>query len=255
MIDHAHVTRRVFVAGLATVAMPAMAASKGDSRLQELIGRNTVARGGKARLRRLRSMDATLRITEPGFTVIGRYLAERSRRMRIDVFADGNRVFSEGIDKIGAWAWPAKDVAPKPIGDTGRLALERGIVFNLVPLFDLSRLGHKLSLVALDTPCIQIDFSDGFATRLFLDPFSGHIVRRQDRRAYHPDVDATQKRIEVRASDFRERHGVVSPWLSEDFDLDSGQRIGRAEILRLDWDVPVRRFLHRSAKVVAPAMV
>lgn len=252
MIINAHMNRRLFVAGLTILAPPAQARMPADTQLRKLIAGNSAARGGKARLQRLRSMDATLRITEPGFTVIGRYRAERSGRMRIDVFAGGARVFSEGIDDQGAWAWPGKEAAPKPIGDAGRHALERGIVFNLVPLFDISRLGHRLSLVSADPPCIQIDFADDFATRLFLDPVSGHIVRRQDRRAYHPDQDSTEKRIEVRASDFREQDGVVSPWLSEDYDMDAGERIGRAETLRLAWDEPIGGHLPRAAQVLAP---
>lgn len=248
----AMLSRRLFVSGLAILPMAARATAESDPRLKQMIGANTAARGGMRRLRRLRSMDALLRITEPGFVVTGRYRAERIGRMRIDVFADGKRAFSEGIDDKGAWAWPGGEERPKPIGDAGRFALEHGIVFNLVPLFDVTRMGHKLTLVSADPPCVQIDFADGFATRLFLDVGSGHIRRRQDRRAYHPDVDATRKRIETRASDFREDDGVVSPWLSEDYDLDSGQRIGRAETLRLSWDKPFGPSLSRDATVAAP---
>jgi hypothetical protein len=241
------IARRALVVGLLVSPIRVRAAARDE--LERLIAANSAARGGVQRLRRLRTMDTVIRIIEPSYTVIGRYRADRDEQMRIDVFAEGKRGFSEGIDGAGAWAWPGGEPAPKPMGDKGRQALEHGIVFNLLPLFDLARRGHRLTLVAADPPCAQLDFADGFSARLFFDPLSGHIVRRQDRRAYHPDVDPTENRIETCFSDFRMTDGVVSPWVAEDHDLGSGQRIGRTETLRLAWDQPARPWLSRDAVV------
>lgn len=250
MLDATAISRRRFVASLAL--LPLAGAAMKDPALERLIDLNTRALGGAKRLRRLRTMDAVLRLQEPGLDAIGRYVADRAGIMRIDVFVDGKRGYSEGIDRDGVWAWPGDQPQPKPSSEKGRQALLHGIAFNLVPLFALRAAGHRLELVSGDPPCIQLTFADGFETRMFLDPLTGHVVRRQDRRAYHPDVDSTEKRIESRFSAFRVVDGVASAWLSEDYDLTSGARIGRTQIVRLVRDGDVSRRIPRTAPVTLP---
>ncbi|HEV2567285.1 hypothetical protein [Sphingomonas sp.] len=248
-------SRRLVLAGLGLSSAWPIAPLEAQGTAGEWIDRNDRARGGKARLAPVRSMDAVVRIVEPTYTVIGRYLAHRSGLMRIDVFGKTKRVFSEGIDSTGAWSWPGDAPAPSPVGAKARAALEHGIVYHLVPLSAVGTRGHRLTLVSDTPPCLEITFADGAEARLFLDPSTSHIVRRQDRRAYHPDVDSTEKRIESRFSDFRAQDGIVSPWLAEDYDLDSGARIGRTETLSLGWDSAVLPLIRRDAPAHAPPAV
>jgi len=251
MLETISLSRRMFVAGLAAASVPGVAA--GATTLDDLIALNTRGRGGKARLARLRTMDAVLRISEPSYTAIGTYAADRAGRVRVDVFMGGKRAFSEGVDADGVWAWPGDQPEPAPAAEKGKQALLHGIAFNLTPLYALPAEGHRLELVSADPPCIQLAFADGFETRLFLDGTTGQVVRRQDRRAYHPDLDSTEKRIESRFSDFRMSDGVLSPWAGEDWDLDSRRRIGRTETLRLVWDTDLSARIPRTAPAVAPA--
>jgi hypothetical protein len=251
MLDNFLPTRRMFVAGLAASSVPGFAA--GPRTLDDLIALNTRARGGRRRLDRLCMMDAVIRISEPSYTAIGTYAADRIGRVRVDVFMGGKRAFSEGVDADGAWAWPGDQPEPAPAGEKGRQALLHGVAFNVTPLYALPRDGHRLELITADPPCLQLTFVDGFETRLFLDTASSQIVRRQDRRAYHPDLDSTEKRIEGRFSDFRMTDGVVSAWHGEDWNLDSGQRIGWTETLRLVWDQDVSARIPRTAVARMPA--
>jgi hypothetical protein len=48
-----------------------------------------------------------LTIKEPSFEVTGTYVATRDGSMRIDIEADGQRVFSEGVHDGQAWQWTA----------------------------------------------------------------------------------------------------------------------------------------------------
>ena len=50
--------------------------------------------------------------------------------MRIDVFVDGNRVFSEGLDAHGAWEQPGESAAVRDVGDAARHALEHGVAYR-----------------------------------------------------------------------------------------------------------------------------
>ena len=244
------VVRRSIITGIASLPLLALTGATDDS-LARLIARNTRARGGQARLGRVRSMDVRLRIIEPTFSVVGHYRAERSGHVWMDVFAGDKRAFSEGVDANGVWSWPGNADAPVASSEKGRQALDHGVKFNLLSLPDIAASGVRITLVSADPPCLQLTFADGFETRMTLDPATWLIVRRQDRRAYHPDVDATEKRIESRYSDFRTTDGIVTPWLSEDYDLDAGTRVGRGEIIDLAWDRPFGTSLDRSAAAQA----
>lgn len=249
MSDLQGFTRRTFVGtALAIAAMPAAATPLS---LERLIARNTLARGGARRLNGLRSMASVVRVTEPTFRVLGRYLATADGLVRVDVYADGKRVFSEGVDSVGVWAWPGAESSPKPSTEKGKAALLHSIEFNLISLGRMKGRGHRLAfapeIARRESHVIQLTQADGFESRLFVSPESWLVVGRQDRRAYHPDVDSTEKRIESQFSDFRAVGGIVSPFLSRDIDLDTGKEIGRAETLSVQWNVKTEGQIGRNA--------
>jgi len=71
--------------------------------LTELLERHTKARGGAAAIENIQSLVIDLEIMEPDFTVTGQYVATCDGAMRIDVFADGVRVFTEALGPDGGW--------------------------------------------------------------------------------------------------------------------------------------------------------
>jgi hypothetical protein len=249
----AMILRRTMLIGAAALAASPGAARAEELTLEQVVARHVAARGGAPALDRIRTMEAVVRVTEPSFTVLGRYLATTEGRVRVDVYSDGARAFSEGVDDQGVWGWAGGKPAPEPSSEKGRQALLHGIEYNLVGLHRYPDRGQRLSLVGRETlgerelVALQANFADGFETRFYLDPDSWLIVRRRDRRAYHPDVDAREKRIESRFGDFRTVDGVVSPFLNEDHDLDSGQRAGRIETAWLRYNVKVGSRMPRTA--------
>lgn len=254
MPDLMAISRRVFIAGAcAAAASPACA---GGLALAAIVARNTAARGGPRRLAALRTMESQVRITEQGQKLDGRYLAAADGMVRVDIFDAGQRVFTEGVDGGGVWSWPGGLAAPRAGSGDGKAALLHGVLFNLVALAGMPARGVKLALVPDPSEnglhCIQLTLSDGFETRLYVSPKTWQVVKREDRRAYHPDVENTSKRIESRFSDFRASQGVVSAWRSEDFDLTTGKMVGMGETLALAWNVPTAGRIARSAAFPSP---
>lgn len=256
-MEIAGISRRLFLGG----ALAASCAHAGTASLaiDRLIARNTAARGGARRLNALRSMASVVRVTEPGFSIVGRYLADARGLVRVDVYSDGKRVFSEGVDVDGVWELGDDSTAPKSGSEKGKQALLHGIEYNLIGLHRMAGRGHQL---ALGTPpqdagrhVLHASLGDGFETNFLISPDNWQIVARRDQRAYHVDADPTVKRIESRFTDFRKVEGIVTPFRSEDIDLDSGKEIGRSETLQLDWNVESSALMPRgAASLPAPSV-
>lgn len=200
--------------------------------LPELLDRHEDALGAP-----LRSAQIELRIEEPTFTVTATYVAHRDGRMRIDVFDEGLRVFSEALDGDGGWQWQAGGGA-MALSDAGRATLERGIVGNLYGLHERPSLGYLLELqgvVTIDGRCYWKVLSrapDGFEKLLFLDTATALVEREQEVSALHPDVDEAKQTVLTRVSDFRSQDGRTLPFRSEKVDAVTGDWLQRIRITR-----------------------
>ncbi len=186
-----------------------------------------------------RSIRVRLRVEEPGFAVEGTYLAEREGRVRVDIFLQGRRVFSEGLDERGGWSM-GKSGPPRDATEDGVAALEHGRLFNLYGLQELPRLGHRIVLEGHRTSAgrqydvLRLELSDGFRTWRWIDTVTGQITIQRDLRPLHPDVDPRPVWIENRYSDFRPVDGVLFPFASEQVELESGRQMQRTQILWLE---------------------
>ena len=69
--------------------------------VDEIIDRNTEARGGRRAIEAVQSLAIDLKIVDPGFAVDGTYRAARPGKMRIDISADGGTAVSS------ADGWPS----------------------------------------------------------------------------------------------------------------------------------------------------
>jgi hypothetical protein len=173
-------------------------------------------------------MTAEMDIEEGGSTVTGHYAATTSGLMRIDVYAQGTRVWSEGLDHDGAWNWP-QDKPPSPEAPAAEAALRHSAQFNLFGLHRLSSLGAHLELVDYETIkgtryyVIRTVLADGFETFFYVDPNSWMITRRRDVRALHPDADPHTKLLESEFADFRPVNGVQTSFRSTQSDVTAGK--------------------------------
>lgn len=234
-------TRRAFAA-TAVAAAACAPREEGPIDLARVIARHTEARGGAAALDAVRTMRNDCAVVEPTFSVGGPYIASTDGLMRVDIFADGACVFSEGIDRAGAWDW-SQGAEPTPASEAGAAALAHGIEFNLFGLHRFAERGHTLTLEAPEEidgalyHVIKIVLRDGFETYRYIDPVSWMITRTRDIRAIHPDMDPTETLLQNEYSDFRAANGVLSPFAWVQRDLRTGQVVQTGTVRSLEYNV------------------
>jgi hypothetical protein len=197
----------------------------------EIIDRNTEARGGRHAIEAVRSVAIDLKIVDPGFAVDGTYRAARPGKMRIDINADGRHVYTEAFDGRRAWQWKGKGTETVEESPKATAALRHGVERpgNLFGLHEMRRRGHRVTLVGreeiegVNYYALQLTLNDDSVTMLYVDPNSWLITRRRDVRALHVDVDPTPTTIEQKMSDFRKVGGVMFPFANIETDLKTGK--------------------------------
>jgi hypothetical protein len=216
---------------------PPAAYLEGEPTLAEVIALNAEARGGVEALDAIQNIRHRARVTEWSFTVEGDYRATRDGWMRVDIFADGKRVFSEGIDADGAWQAGGGEAEVKPVSESGAAILRRGIDFNLLGLHRFEGQGYGLKLVGrevvagVDYHVIAITFTDGFITHFYVHPDTWLVERQRDVRALHPDSDPTERLLEKVHARFERHCGVVTPMVTVQIDVVSGETLQTVEML------------------------
>ena len=140
--------------------------------------RHTEARGGQAAIEAIRAVEIELQIEEPTFKVYGRYAGTRAGQMRIDVFADSKRVFTEAFDGTRGWQLGGEGTVATEASAKGTSALQHGIEFpfKVFGLHEMAARGHHLVLLAPETiegvayAVVELTLNDGFQVRYYLDP-------------------------------------------------------------------------------------
>jgi len=203
--------------------------------LDSILSCNDRAVGGDA-LRSITAVEYDLRIEEPTFQVDGTYRAERAgETARIDIYAEGERVFSEGWDGQTGWQWPGNAEAPEPTSPEGGAALLHGLQQpgHFWTLKDMAPHGHDVERVPElddqiggDSWALRVTLTDGFEVWYWVDRQNCRIVGRRDFRAFHPDMDSTRTWIETLHADFRRTNGIERGWLTVNVDRVTGDTIG-----------------------------
>ena len=254
MFDECALTRRAALATMfaAGVIAGCPAVPVGAARpltLEEIVRRNTRARGGAAALDRMHAVAIDVQIVEGGQTLNGHYAASKAGLVRIDVYADGKPAGSEGVDAKGVWILGKN--GPEQSAATGASnALMHGAENHLFGWNRFPGRGHKLALMPAETidgvtyPVVQVRYSTGHVSYFYVDPVSWQAVRRRDERAYHPDVSMTEKPVESRFFDFRSVDGIVAAHRNEDYDIVSGKLLSTNRVLarRINPSLPADYF-------------
>jgi hypothetical protein len=202
----------------------------GDTNLDDVINLYTKGSGGQKAIENVRSVEISLTITEPKFTVDAIYRADRKIRMRIDILSEGKRVFTEAFDGKNGWQM-GEDGKPKDASVEGSTALRNGILLpgKLFGLHELPALGQKLSYEGRESidnisyQVLKVTLDSGFQKYLYVHPDTGRIERTREYRALHVDMDPTKQIMESRSSDFRIVNGVLFAFHSEERDLEKQQ--------------------------------
>ncbi|MDH3456066.1 MAG: hypothetical protein OER90_04425 [Gemmatimonadota bacterium] len=211
---------------------------KPDVGLDELLDCNDRAVGG-ASLRAARSVEYELDIVESTFSVRGTYTADREGTAHIDIFAAGERVFSEGWNGSTGWQLPQGARDTIPTSDAGAAALRHGLEQpgHLWTMKDMVRNGHSVELVddavqgPASTRLVKLTLKDGFESWYRIDSSSCQVVSKRNFRAFHPDVDPEERWIESRFADFRSDGEITRAWTTFDVDLVTGDTVGTTRII------------------------
>lgn len=174
------------------------------------------------------AVEIELLIEEPAFTVSANYRADRRGKMRIDVYAGDERVFTEALDGDGGWQQHGESAEREALSDTGRAALRRGIIANVYALHERPDHGYTLSLDGTSTINgvqhwqVRSRAPDGFEEVFLLDTRSALIVQKRERSALHPDIEATEVNRVTILSDYRPVGGRQIAHRMQTIDADSG---------------------------------
>lgn len=214
--------------------------------LDQLIQHNVQAVGGKAAIEAVQSIRFDLQIVGAGFEANATYYAARPGRMRIDLTAEGKRVYAEAFDGKRAWQWKGKG-EPIEESKTASAALRHGIELpgKIFGLHEVQRRGHKLELVGrelvdqVNYDVVRLTFSDGVTTKLYFDPKSWLMILRRDVRPLHPDIDPTPTTIATRMSDFRKVGNLIFSFASTDTDLETGKVLETTKVREIRLNPPV----------------
>jgi len=221
--------------------------------LEELIHRNTEARGGRGAIEAIRNLEVKLRIVEPTFTADGVWRVDRRGRMRIDVFMKDQRVFTEAFDGERGWQMPGGNEAATPASPDGTAALRHSgqLPTNILGLHEMMGHGHRLEyagreeVAGVSYHVVVLTLDDGFATRYYIDPENFLIARARVRKALHPDIDPTPTTIETVWTDLREVAGVRFAFQASDTDLAAGRLLQTTTLLEITPDASLDENLFR----------
>jgi hypothetical protein len=205
--------------------------NRAPSTVEEVIDRNTKAMGGRPAIEAVQSIAVDLHIVDPDFAVDGNYRAARPGKMRIDVNANGKRVFTEAFDGRRGWQWKGKGTTTVEESAEATASLRHGVELpgHLYGLHELRQRGHRIDLIGrekiegTDYYALRLTLDDGYTTTLYVDPKSWLITRRRDVRPLHVDIDPTPTTIEQRMTVFRQVAGVWFPFGDTETDLKTGK--------------------------------
>jgi hypothetical protein len=201
-----------------------------DTKTAEFINRVTRAAGGLAAAQAIPALAYYLHIKEATFEVNAIYLVDRKGRMRVDLYKDGKRIFTECHDGARAWEMDA-DGKASDASATGTAALWHGTQFpgQILALAELPERGHRVDYTGderiggVDYAVLKLTMSDGFQTWRYVNRRTLRIERARDVRAPHPDIDPKKTLLETADSDFRKVDGVLRSFLQTQTDLQTGK--------------------------------
>ena len=214
--------------------------------LDTILEMNTAAHGGSDNFSRIENIRFQLDISETGFEVSGTYVATRQGSMRIDIEADGQRVFSEGLHQGKAWQWtPGGGFEDQD--KTAAAALSHGIDFpgRFFSMDQVRERGATITLVGEASEGdqeqwqLRLVLPDGFSRDYFVDQETGLTVRERDYRAFHPAIDATRETVETRFEGELWQDGLLRFTRSENRNADTGEWLGTTLVRSVEHNVVI----------------
>ena len=135
--------------------------------LPDIIAANTQALGGAAALDAVQSMVKTSLIEEGKHRDVAVFATDRQGRMRIDIYADSERVYTESYDGERGHQWqPDKGQSAASAAGTVAMSHTPHLPNHIFRLKDMEANGHALEWVGEEHGChvLRLTLSDGFET-------------------------------------------------------------------------------------------
>ena len=214
--------------------------------LDSILELNAVAHGGADSFSRVENVRYLLTIKEPGFEVSGTYVATRQGSMRIDIEADGQRVFSEGLHQEQAWQWsPGSGFEDQ--GESAAAALSHGIEFpgRFFNMGQVRERGASITLEGVVTEGnqpqwqLRVVLPDGFSRDYFIDQETGRTMRERDYRAFHPAIDATRETVETQFEGELWVDGVLRFTRSKNINTETGEWLGTTSVRSVEHNIEI----------------
>lgn len=227
--------------------------------IKEILLNNSMAVRPAGLVDTVENLEKVLSIAEAGNLLVAWYRATSDGHMRIDVFSDDTRVYSEGKDDAGVWEWPGDKDGPEDVYHEGVGALEHGIEFNIFCLAEFPGRGHEVELAGRETIrgahyfVLKITLADGFETFRYVNPETWQVDLSRDFRAFHPGLDSTRKNIETRFDQWEQVDGVVFASRSQNVDVESGEVLATIRVLRSRYNLPAHELELARSYVPAEA--
>ncbi len=210
-----------------------------DPELARVLKSHTEAVGGAQAIENIHSLQIDLQVEELTFSVNGSYSTTRDGRVRIDIFADRKRVFTEAYDGTAGWQLLKGQSIAEDMSPDGEQAVIHGIHGHIFGLHELEGLGYELDLAGKKTLdgieywVVNSESSTGFLKRYYINAETFLVERTREESALHPDVDPEIKRFETLHSDYLDLSGRMFSFSTRKIDMDSGEVVQSAEVVRL----------------------
>jgi hypothetical protein len=214
--------------------------------LEDLLARNAIAHGGAESWASIENVRYLLTITEPAFEVTATYVATRDGDMRIDIAADEQKVFSEGLHDGQAWQWTPEEGTVAQ-DEESAAALRHGIELpgRFFTLQDLQRSGVKVTLEgeAFEEEHrqwqVRVILEDGFSHDYFIDDVSALIIRERDYRAFHPGVDPTRVTVETRKEEMLWVNGALYYGINKNVNAETGEWLATTRVRSIEHNIEI----------------
>jgi hypothetical protein len=228
----------------ASVTRDASSSMNPDGGLDDIIAANTVALGGAAALDSVTTLVKRTRIEEGENRYIAVFATDRQARMRLDIFADNERVFAESYDGSAGHQWRPGD-GQSPASERGTVALSHTpqMPNHIFRLKDVVANGHRLELLGSEEfddrsyHVVKLTLADGFENFLFVDSESSLVTRVRSERALHVDIDDDQKVIETLVGDFRRVGDILQSHNAREVDIRAGKVLSHYTLLSMELNV------------------
>lgn len=234
------------------IIFPVAACAQQSLTYDEFLEKHMAAMGGKEKLENIMTVKSKLiihedinPITNDSTALDGGYMANRDGQMRVDIYIEGNRVFTEALSSMDdGWQQDGEGEPVKPLSEIGKKTLQKSIHSNLYALHELEGLGYKVEfqdvqeLMGDNYYAVDITNMSGDVERQFFDMDTFLRAATMDESALHVDVDPTKVLSVSTNKNYKMVNGIMHSFSGEVIDLRANKVIQRFELIEIEFNTP-----------------